>query len=193
MLKWTNNATTQVNGVIFLDKLMTLIHQDVKRLDGSIFERRSARGIIMEGNQILLLYTRRYNDYSFPGGGLEPDEDLLTGLHREIAEETGAQHVEVIQKLGYIEEYRPHYKPEYDLIHMHSYYYVCKIDQVGEAKLEDYEIANGSSAVWVDIHEAIAHNRQVMANQEASMGFSIERETKVLELIVEQMNTTHTP
>jgi len=142
----------------------------------------------MEENRILLLYTRRYNDYSFPGGGLEPDEDLLTGLYRELAEETGAQSVEVLQEFGYIEEYRPYPKPDYELIHMLSYYYVCKIDQIGEARLEDYEIANGSSAVWVDIHEALAHNRQVIANREASMGFSIERETKVLEWIVEQMN-----
>lgn len=165
-----------------------MIHQDVQSIEGNIYERRAARGIILRGKDILLLYTKRYNDYSFPGGGVELDEDLLTGLRRELAEETGAAQVEVINEIGYIDEYRPHYKPEYDLIHMLSYYYVCSIgEQLGESRLEDYEITNGMSAVWIDIQEAIRHNRQVIANQEASMGFSIERETLVLELILEDL------
>ncbi|WP_433743789.1 hypothetical protein [Paenibacillus amylolyticus] len=99
-----------------------------------------------------------------------------------------ATQVEVISEFGYIEEYRPHYKPEYDLIHMLSYYYVCNIhEQLGEAQLEDYEINNGMSAVWIDIHQAIMHNRQVILNKEVSMGFSIERETIVLELIASEL------
>lgn len=165
-----------------------MIHQDVQSIEGNIYERRAARGIILRGTDILLLYTKRYNDYSFPGGGVELDEDLLTGLRRELAEETGAAKIEVIREIGYIDEYRPHYKPEYDLIHMLSYYYICSIgEQLGESRLEDYEITNGMSAVWIDIQEAIRHNQQVIANQEASMGFSIERETLVLELILEDL------
>ncbi|MBY3621047.1 NUDIX domain-containing protein [Acinetobacter sp. CUI P1] len=168
--------------------IQKMIHQDVQSIEGNIYERRAVRGIILRGTDILLLYTKRYNDYSFPGGGVELDEDLLTGLRRELAEETGAAQVEVIREIGYIDEYRPHSKPEYDLIHMLSYYYVCSIgEQLGESKLEDYEITNGMSAVWIDIQEAIRHNRQVIANQEASMGFSIERETLVLELILEDL------
>ncbi|WP_339296963.1 NUDIX hydrolase [Paenibacillus sp. FSL R5-0623] len=168
--------------------IQKLIHPDTPALNGRMFERKAARGIIMRGSEILLLYTRRYNDYSFPGGGVEADEDLLSGLRREIAEETGATQIEVTSEFGYIEEYRPHYKLEYDLIHMLSYYYVCNIhEQLGEAKLEDYEMNNGMSAVWIDIHQAIMHNRQVILNKEASMGFSIERETIVLELIASEL------
>lgn len=165
-----------------------LVHNDVKTLDGKMFERRASRGIILKDSKILLLYTKKYNDYSFPGGGVDPDEDLITGLKRELAEETGAKNVEVISEFGYIDEYRPHYKPEYDLIHMLSYLYVCKIDDDFEdVNLEDYELANGMSSIWIDIHKAISHNRKVIANQEKSMGFSIERETLALELIVEEL------
>lgn len=165
-----------------------MIHKDVENLDGRIFERRAARGIILKDSKILLLYTKRYNDYSFPGGGVDDEEDLLTGLKRELAEETGAKNVEIISEFGYIDEYRPHYKPEYDLIHMLSYFYVCKIaDDFEEASLEDYELANGMSSIWIDIYEAIKHNKEVIESQEESMGFSIERETLALELIVKEL------
>ncbi|ABR47224.1 NUDIX hydrolase [Alkaliphilus metalliredigens QYMF] len=164
-----------------------LIHRDVKKLEGRIFERKAARGIILKDSNILLLYTKRYNDYSFPGGGVDPEEDLMTGLKRELAEEIGAKNIEVISEFGYIDEYRPHYKPEYDLIHMLSYFYVCKTDDFGDVDLEDYELANGMSSIWIDIHEAIKHNKEVIANQETSMGFSIERETLALERVAEML------
>ncbi len=165
-----------------------MIHKDVSSLEGTIFERKSARGIILDDSKILLLYTKRYNDYSFPGGGVDLEEDLITGLKRELAEETGAHNIQIVREFGAIDEYRPHYKPEYDLIHMMSYFYICQVDaDFDNMKLEDYELANGMVPVWIDIHEAIAHNRGVIGNQESSMGFSIERETLVLELIVKEL------
>ncbi|WP_046225855.1 NUDIX hydrolase [Paenibacillus dauci] len=167
-----------------MEMIQKFVHHSLNSLEGNCYERKAARAIVMRGSEILLLYTKRYNDYSFPGGGLESDEDLYTGLCRELTEETGATDVKILRELGYIEEFRPYYKPEYDLIHMLSYYYVCSISQELKAtQLEDYEISNGMSAVWIDINQAILHNRQVIMNQESSMGFSIERETFVLELI----------
>ncbi|MCY9692241.1 NUDIX domain-containing protein [Paenibacillus alginolyticus] len=169
-----------------------MVHEHLEHLFGNAFERIAARGIILNKNKILLLYTKRYNDYSFPGGGVEPNEDVITGLKREIAEETGATNIEILSEFGYIDEYRPHYKPEYDLIHMLSYFYVCQIDDhLSTATLEDYELANGMSAVWIDIHEAIGHNQEVIAKQESSMGFSIKRETLVLELVAEELIKKH--
>jgi 8-oxo-dGTP pyrophosphatase MutT (NUDIX family) len=168
--------------------IKTMVHHLVSNIEGRIFERRAARGIILKDSKILLLYTKRYNDYSFPGGGIELEEDWITGLKRELTEETGANHIQIISEFGYIDEYRPHYKPEYDLIHMVSNFYVCEIDEIlNQANLEDYEIANGMSAVWIDIHEAIRHNLEVISNQESTMGLSIERETLVLQLIAQEL------
>lgn len=165
-----------------------MIHKDLNHLSGNIFERRAARGIILRDSDILLLYTKRYNDYSFPGGGLEEQEDIITGLKRELAEETGAKNIRDIKEFGIIDEYRPHDKPEYDLIHMISYFYICTIDEACDpCNFEDYEISNGMTSVWINIHDAIAHNKKVMANQEPSMGFSIERETIVLELAAREL------
>lgn len=168
--------------------LNQLIHHELLHLNGSAFERRTARGIVLRGQDILLIYTKRYNDYSFPGGGIEPHEDWIAGLKRELQEEIGAISIQNIQPFGSIEEYRPHYKPEYDLIHMWSYFYTCSVEEdLNSCQPEDYEIANGSKPVWVNIYEAIQHNQQVMANQEASMGFSIQRETMVLELVEKEL------
>lgn len=165
-----------------------MIHKDIDDLNGRMFERKASRGIILKGSKILLMYTKRYNDYSFPGGGVELEEDLILALKRELREETGAKNIEVISEYGYIDEYRPYYKSEYDLAHMVSYFYICKVDDdFDDVKLEDYEIANGMSSVWIEIEEAINHNRAVIVKKEKSIGLSIERETLVLELIKKEL------
>ncbi len=165
-----------------------IIHTGVQNTSGAIFKRRASRAIVLKKEDILLLYTKRYNDFSFPGGGVADDEDLILGLHRELAEETGARNVKVIKEFGYIDEMRPHHRPEYDLLHMLSYFFVCEVDAAfAQTKMEQYEIDNGMEVRWVNIHEAIAHNKNVMALKEPSMGLSIERETLVLEMVAQEV------
>lgn len=65
-----------------------IIHPDLKSTQGRIFRRHAARGIVLRDEKILLLFTERYNDFSFPGGGLDANEDIVTGLKRELEEET---------------------------------------------------------------------------------------------------------
>lgn len=168
-----------------------IVHPELDSLEAPaarIHRRRAARGVILDGEEILLLYTRRYNDFSFPGGGVDEGEALAAGLHRELAEETGARNIRVLAPYGVVEEWRPHYKPQYDLMHMHSYFYHCRVDRdLGETRLEGYEQANGMVPRWVPIAEAIAHNRGVMAAKEASMGLSILRETRMLEHVARHL------
>lgn len=168
--------------------IKTITHKAINNPNGSTFYRRSARGIILHGTNILLIYTKRYNDYSFPGGGVDTDEELVPGLQRELSEEIGASHTEILQQFGYITEFRPSNKPEYDLIHMDSFFYVCNVDyDFQHANPEDYEVKNGSYPLWVNIDEAISHNLSVLQKQEPFMGFSIERETFVLQLIRKEL------
>lgn len=156
--------------------------------DPVVFERTAARGIIMDGEDILLIYTKRYNDYSFPGGGVDKGEDISEGLVRELNEETGAQNIVISNHFGDYEEYRPTHYDGYDIMHMMSHFFVCKADrELGEANPEDYEVNNGSVPMWVNIHEAIRHNSDVIAAKEDSMGLSIVRETKVLELVANEL------
>lgn len=167
--------------------LNSSVHPDIENLDARIFHRKAARGIILNGEDILMLYTARYHDYTLPGGGIDDGEDAEAGLIRELQEETGAQNIRDIKEFGLYEEYRPWYKPEHDIVHMESYCFVCTIDaELGETRLEDYEIKNGMKPVWMNIYDAIAHNEDTMANSEKK-GMSIERETFLLKLIAEEL------
>jgi len=167
--------------------LKSNIHPDISDLSGKSFNRKATRAIVLNGNNILLLYTKRYHDYSLPGGGIDEGEDNIDGLIRELKEETGAHNVKNITEFGLYEEFRPWYKPGFDIVHMESYCYVCTIDdELLEPELESHEIANGMHPVWKNIHEAINHNERTITNS-PKKGLSIERETFLLKRIVEEL------
>lgn len=151
------------------------------------FTREATRAIVLNGENILLLYTKRYHDYSLPGGGIDDGEDNITGLIRELREETGAQNVTNVEAFGCYEEYRNWYKEGYNVVRMLSYCYTCEIDQELLApQFEPHEVNNGMQALWMNIHEAISHNELVMKSSEKK-GLSIERETFLLKRIVAEL------
>ncbi|MBQ4423090.1 MAG: NUDIX hydrolase [Clostridia bacterium] len=68
------------------------------------------------------------------GGGVEPGEDLVTAIRRELKEELGAD-VDVLGKIGVVSDY-------YNLIRRHNVnnYYLCRVRSFGERHLTDDEI-----------------------------------------------------
>ena len=55
--------------------LKTHFHSEVTTLENkSVFTRLATRSIATQDENILLLYTARYEDYSLPGGGLESND-----------------------------------------------------------------------------------------------------------------------
>lgn len=173
--------------------LKTAFHPDISPEDISstsnltTIERHAARGIIVNGDNILLLFTERYHDYSLPGGGIDEGEDEIEGLIRELKEETGANGVRNVKPFSRYDEYRPWYKAGADIIHMISHCYVCEInDELGETALEAHEVNNGMTPVWMNIHEAISHNEGVISHSEKK-GLSIERETFLLKVIAREL------
>ena len=169
--------------------LKTHYHPEIENLENkTIFTRLATRCITIQNNNILLLYTKRYDDYSLPGGGLDVNEDKIEGMQRELIEETGAQDIKNIQEFGIYEEYRPWHKPDYDIQHMVSYCYTCDINtELGTTNMESYETNNGMKAMWVNIYDAIKHNENTIATS-SKKGMSIERETFLLKLIAKKMN-----
>lgn len=167
--------------------LKSSISPDLTSLDGTTKFRKAARGIILDGENILMLYTARYDDYTLPGGGVDEGENIVEGLIRELQEETGAQNIRDIEEFGLYEEYRPWYKDDADILHMHSHCFTCTVDSaLGEPSFEDYEIKNGMEAKWINIHDAIAFNEQTIAESNKK-GMSIERETFLLKQIAKEL------
>lgn len=173
--------------------LKTAYHPDITPQDiqhnsnQTLIERHAARAIVLKGDSILLLYTERYHDYSLPGGGIDEDEDEVEGLIRELQEETGAQGIRNVRPFARYDEYRPWYKSDADIIHMISHCYVCEIDdELGETDFEAHEVNNGMKPVWMNIHEAISHNEEIILNSDKK-GLSIDRETFLLKVIVKEL------
>jgi 8-oxo-dGTP pyrophosphatase MutT (NUDIX family) len=162
--------------------------EDQELKDKKIYKRIAARGIILDGENILLLHTKRYDDYSFPGGGVDKEEKLEDGVKREINEETGAQNIEILSEYGIYDEIKPIHKKGYDFVNMISHFFICNIHkELGKTNLEDYEINNGMDARWVNIYEAIAHNKEVIKNQPKTIGLYIDRELFMLELVAKEL------
>lgn len=167
--------------------LKTTVHPEVNINSKTIIKRKAARAIVIKNNNILLLYTARYHDYTLPGGGINEGESEIEGLTRELIEETGAQNINNIQPFGLYEEYRPWYKDNADVMYMLSYCYVCDIDdKLLTPSFEAHEVQNGMTPVWKNIYQAIAHNEQTIANSDKK-GLSIERETFLLKLIMKEL------
>lgn len=160
-------------------------HPDVTNLNSkSVFTRFATRAITIINDKVLLLHTKRYDDYSLPGGGLNKGEDKVQGMIRELQEETGAKNIKEIKPFGIYEEYRPWHKPDFDVQHMVSYCYTCTVDkELSTTKYEDYEINNGMKAMWVDLKTAIKHNEKTILESDKK-GMSVERETFLLKLIL---------
>ena len=51
--------------------------------------RETCFGIYKKGNKLLVTYDKKYNQYSFIGGGIEPGEKKHDTLRREFLEEVG--------------------------------------------------------------------------------------------------------
>lgn len=111
-----------------------------------------------------LYFTRATRDDHFgkatlietSGGGVEPGEDLLPAIHRELNEELGAQ-VEVVSSIGVVSDY-------YNLIHRHNvnHYYLCRALSFGEKHLMPDEIERlHLSTLRLTFEEAEAEYRRL--------------------------------
>ena len=136
-----------------------LFSMDAKnyRPDAPQFIRPSVRGIIIRAGKILMVHSRKYDYYKFPGGGLEPGESHTETLCREVAEESGfAVDSASIREYGMVP--RRERDPEGITFVQDNFYYLCDIfGSVGQ-NLDDYEAEEGFTPVFVDPRHAIESN-----------------------------------
>ena len=96
--------------------------------------------IINNQNEILL--GKCYNTYQFPGGHLNPREDLITGLIREVKEETGIELKNIPAPFALIKSYSKNYRDKgMNRLNLIYYYYFkgLYIPDYSKTSLDDYE------------------------------------------------------
>lgn len=110
-------------------------------------KRIGCRGIIIDGDNILISYETNTQMYMTPGGGLENDETYTECCKREILEETGFI-TDVGEHFLIINEYYLDWLYE-------THYFVCTIRGTGEQRLTQNEIEHGTAPRWLPINEFI--------------------------------------
>jgi len=122
-----------------------------KQSNVSYVDRSAVRVIAFNtAGQIAIVYAKRDNYYKLPGGGIDPNEEHVAAVIREMQEETGAV-IEVRRDVGCIattEEYR-------NDLHQISYCYVADVlDDSGSPSLTEDEVNDGLGHLWLTVHEA---------------------------------------
>lgn len=153
-------------------------------INGSVFSRPSARGIIIQGDKVAMIHSLKYHYYKFPGGGIEAGEDMKTALVREVLEETGLSvNRNSIREYGQVHRIQ---KGEYeDVFIQDNYYFLCSAEaNVKAQNLDEYEEDEGFTLEYITPREAINVNRQ---NEIAKVDrVMLQREVKVLELLMQE-------
>ncbi|MFA5692650.1 MAG: NUDIX domain-containing protein [Acholeplasmataceae bacterium] len=151
--------------------------------------RNTIRGIVIKNNQILMVYSKKFNDYTFPGGGIKDNESHLDTLKRELKEEVGALEIENINPYGFIEEKRFGIKGTNSVYLQTSYYYLLEISKYGTQDLIKRELAQGLTPKWITPKEAIKINKKQMKNNINVLGMQtvLIRENIILKDILKNI------
>ena len=160
--------------------------------NGSIKQRETVRAIITnKKNEILMVYSTVFDDYTFPGGGIKENESHEDALNRELKEELGAKKITVIKPFGQTKELRYGVKGSDNVYLQTSYYYICEVHEFGSQELVGRELEHGLSPTWVLPEVALQKNESVLPNdlhQTKGLKTVLIRENCVLKTLKETKN-----
>lgn len=126
--------------------------------------RFTARAVLKnDKDQYAVMYTKKYDFYLLPGGGIEDNEEKPEALRREVLEETGCT-CETIEEIGCVYENRVHC--DYT---QYSYYYFVKAgNDIRDQSLTDIEIQNKTEVQWHSLEKVIdlIFNQNPSTNQQ---------------------------
>ena len=119
--------------------------------------REAVRIILLDdNNSAAVLYVKKYNFYTLPGGGIDADENFIQAVVRESLEETGCD-CEIVCELGEVHENSLKYN------HTEiSYGFLCKLK--GEKGIPNYtpeEVDEGTTVQWHKLDKAL----ELISNQ----------------------------
>ena len=129
----------------------TLTDKNILGTDGLSTKepRRTSRAILInEENKYAVMYARKFNLHSLPGGGIDNGENEISALIREVFEETGCV-CDNIEPLGIVSENRFHA----DFTSLSYYFVVHTKTKQTVLHLTDSEIENGTILKWCSFDE----------------------------------------
>ena len=162
-----------------MERLFEIDLKDYKETD-NIFRRPSARAIIIQGDKIALVYSKKEKYYKFPGGGIHDDEDTEKALIREVREEVGMVVIpESIREFGSVLRRQKSDRNENTIFEQENYYYFCDVENsLVDQELDDYEneaefvlrIVNIDTAIEAnDIYKSDIFFNEVMIKRDLRM------------------------
>ena len=151
-----------------------------------VFQRDSARAILLRGGRAAMIYSRKYAYYKFPGGGIEPSEAPVQALLRETEEEAGLRILpQSIREYGCVRRIQKSDSRTAEIFQQDNLYYLCEAaDDPVRQRLDAYEADEGFTLEWVDPFHAITVNRH-HAHGPADPAM-LEREALVLEALIRE-------
>ncbi|MGE0003791.1 MAG: NUDIX hydrolase, partial [Candidatus Izemoplasmatales bacterium] len=110
----------------------------------TIVHREAVRAIIRNKDKVLLIRSRKFGEYKFPGGGIDVGESMLDALRREVKEETGYDMNPAILSFGRTIEFHPDFAKEFEVFLQTSDYFMCSIfGRPSSTEYAEYEIEIG--------------------------------------------------
>lgn len=128
----------------------------------TVFSRPSARAVIIENGRVAMVHSLKYGYYKFPGGGIEPGEEPISALVREVREETGLI-VDITSVREYGMVHRVQKGDHEDVFIQDNFYYLCAAHPGGDRELDPYEAEEGFTLELVTPEAAIRENEKNIA------------------------------
>ncbi len=114
-------------------------NQDVRK-------KIASRALIVKDNKIAILYSKKYNAYITPGGGIEENETLEDACIREAKEETGL----IVKPIKQVAVLDCNY-PRIRIVHN---YFLCEyLSETKETERTDHEHDQDLELKWLSLKE----------------------------------------